>query len=94
MIGLVVLLCLPHMPGSCALPGDTWLPTLRERLEQAQKTVEQPTGQAARDRERQEFVRRWLELRMEREAKEKASPVRPAGTATRPAIAPYDGSRS
>jgi hypothetical protein len=94
MVSLALLLCLRHMPGSCAIPGDTWLPTLREGLELAPKAVEQPTGQAARDRERQEFVRRWLELRMEKEAKEKAAPARPAGTSTSPAVAPYDGSRS
>jgi hypothetical protein len=33
-------------------------------LERAQRAVEEPTG---RDAERQAFVKRWLELRMERE---------------------------
>jgi hypothetical protein len=49
--------------------GEPWLPTLRERLEQAQKAAEEPKPRTARDAERQEFLRRWLELRM---AKEKA----------------------
>jgi hypothetical protein len=61
------------------------LPTLRERLEQAQRAVELDQTQraveldhaltavgrlkplTALDAERQEFLRRWLELRMERE---------------------------
>jgi hypothetical protein len=34
------------------------------RLEQAQKAVEEPKPRTARDAERQEFVRRWLALRM------------------------------
>jgi hypothetical protein len=71
MIALVALLwACGIMPGTCAIPGEPWLPTLRERLEQAQKAVEEPKPWTARDRERQEFVRRWLELRM---AKEKAA---------------------
>jgi hypothetical protein len=75
------------MPGTCAIPGEPWLPTLRERLEQAQRAVELEQTQraveldhalravgrlkplTARDAERQEFLRRWLELRA---AKEKA----------------------
>ena len=65
MIVLVTLLwACAIMPGTCAM-----LPTLRERLEQAQKAAEEPKPRTARDAERQEFLRRWLELRM---AKEKA----------------------
>jgi hypothetical protein len=65
MIALVVLSwACGIVPGSCAIPGEPWLPTLRERLERAQRAVEQPTG---REAERQAFVKRWLELRMERE---------------------------
>jgi hypothetical protein len=69
------------MPGTCAIAGEPWLPTLRERLEQAQRAVELEETQravelehalrvvgrlkplTARDAERQEFLRRWLELR-------------------------------
>jgi hypothetical protein len=88
MVVLVVLLwACSIVPGSCAIPGEPWLPTLRERLEQAQRAVELEQTQravefdhaltavgrmkplTARDAERQEFLRRWLELRM---AKEKA----------------------
>jgi hypothetical protein len=83
MVVLVVLLwACSIVPGSCAIPGEPWLPTLRERLEQAQRAVELEQTQraveldhaltaigrlkplTARDAERQEFLRRWLELRM------------------------------
>jgi hypothetical protein len=82
MVVLVVLLWVCGIaPGSCAIPGEPWLPTLRERLEQAQRAVELEQTQraverdhaltavgrlkppTARDVERQEFLRRWLELR-------------------------------
>jgi hypothetical protein len=70
MIGLVVLLwACGIMPGSCAIPGETWLPTLRERLEHQQNAVlaERAEQQKALDAQRQQFLKRWLELR----AKEK-----------------------
>ena len=89
MVVLVVLLwACGIVAGSCAIPGEPWLPTLRERLEQAQRAVELEETQraveldhtlravgrlkplTARDAERQELLRRWLELRM---AKEKAA---------------------
>ena len=88
---MIVLGALPWvcgiMFGTCAIAPEPWLPTLRERLEQAQRAVEleqaqrtvelehslravgRSKPQTARDAERQEFLRRWLELRM---AKEKA----------------------
>jgi hypothetical protein len=51
-------------------------------LEQAQRAVEQPEPRTARDAERQELLRRWLELRMAKEkeaadAKRKRPPRRP-----------------
>jgi hypothetical protein len=77
MVVLVVLLwACSIVPGSCAIPGEPWLPTLRERLEQAQRAVEldhalRAVGRlkplTARDAERQELLRRWLELRMAKE---------------------------
>ena len=86
MVVLVVLLwACSIVPGSCAIPDEPWLPTLREWLEQAQRAVEleqtqraveldhslRAVGrlkpQMALDAERQEFLRRWLELRMAKE---------------------------
>jgi hypothetical protein len=86
---MVVLVVLPWVCGivlgTCAIAPEPWLPTLRERLEQAQRAVEleqaqrtvelehslRAVGQSkpltARDAERQEFLRRWLELRAVRE---------------------------
>ena len=87
VVAVVLLTSCNVFFGSCAIPGEPWLPTLRERLEQAQRAVELEETQraveldhelgavgrlkplTARDAERQEFLRRWLELRM---AKEKA----------------------
>jgi hypothetical protein len=48
MVVLVVLLwACSIVPGSCAIPGELWLPTLRERLEQAQRAVELEQTQRA-----------------------------------------------
>jgi hypothetical protein len=71
MIVLVVLLWVCGiMPGTCQIPGETWLPTLRERLERQQNGVlSERAEQKALDEERQQFLKRWLELK----AKEKAS---------------------
>ena len=57
-------------PGSCLIPGERWLPTLRERLEQRQNEVlvERAEQQKALDAQRQQLLKRWLELK----AKEKA----------------------
>ena len=82
---MIVLGALPWVCGivlaTCAIAPEPWLPTLRERLEQAQRAVELEQAQrtvelehslravgrskpeAARDAERQEFLRRWLALR-------------------------------
>jgi hypothetical protein len=38
-----------------------------ERLEQVEQVIAEVGPPAARDAERQAFVKRWLELRMERE---------------------------
>jgi hypothetical protein len=59
------------MPGSCAIPGE--MPTLRERLEQAQNVVLVSERHTARDAERKAVIKRWLELWTEKEAKEKAA---------------------
>jgi hypothetical protein len=68
MIILVVLLWVCGiMPGTCQIPGEPWLPTLRERLERQQNGV--LNERKALDEERQQLLKRWLELK----AKEKAS---------------------
>jgi hypothetical protein len=71
MIVLVVLLWVCGiMPGTCQIPGEPWLPTLRERLERQQNGVlTERAEQKALDEQRQHFLKRWLELK----AKEKAS---------------------
>jgi hypothetical protein len=71
MIVLAVVLWVCGIaPGSCLIPGERWLPTLRERLEQRQNEVlvERPERQKALDAQRERFLKRWLELK----AKEKA----------------------
>ena len=71
MIVLVVLLWVCGIaPGSCQIPGEIWLPTLRERLERQQNGVlTERAEEKALDPQRQQFLKRWLELK----AKEKAS---------------------
>ena len=71
MTVLVVLLWVCGiMPGTCQIPGEPWLPTLRERLEQRQNEVlVERAEQKAPDAQRQQFRKRCLELK----AKEKAS---------------------
>jgi hypothetical protein len=68
MIFLAVLLWVCGiMPGSCQIPGEPWLPTLRERLEQQQNAV---LAERAEQQKRLDAQRRqWLELK----AKEKVS---------------------
>jgi hypothetical protein len=71
MIVLAVVLWVCGIaPGSCLIPGEPWLPTLRERLERRQNEVlVERAEQQALDADRQRFLKRWLELK----AKEKAS---------------------
>jgi hypothetical protein len=66
----VVLWVCGIMPGTCQIPGEPWLPTLRERLELQQNGVlTKRTEQKTLDAQRQQFLKRWLELK----AKEKAN---------------------
>jgi hypothetical protein len=88
VVAVVLLWACGIAAGSCAIPGEPWLPTLRERLEWQQRAVELERAQGdleldralravgrlkpltGRDKERQEFLRRWLELEL-RLAKER-----------------------
>jgi hypothetical protein len=75
MIVLIVLLWVCGiMPGTCQIPGEIWLPTLRERLEQQQNAVlaERAERQKALDPQRQQFLKRWLELKPKEKASEDA----------------------
>jgi hypothetical protein len=73
MIVLVVLLWACGIAaGSCAIPGEPWLPTLRERLERQQRAVEEDTSP---DAERKRYIKRWLELRMAKETAERIEQV-------------------
>ena len=82
VVAVVLLWACGFAGGSCAIPGEPWLPTLRERLERQQRWVELERAQGdleldqalrmvgrlkpltARDKERQEFLRRWLEMEL------------------------------
>lgn len=79
MIVLVVLLWVCGiMPGTCQIPGEIWLPTLRERLERQQNGV--LTGRAEQqtpDAQRQQFLERWLELKAKEKASEDAEKYNP-----------------
>jgi hypothetical protein len=66
VVAVVLLWVCGIMPGTYAIPGEKWLPTERERLEQQQKATE-----ASKSFQRREFVRRWLEERMAKETAER-----------------------
>jgi predicted RNase H-like nuclease (RuvC/YqgF family) len=71
IIAVVLLWACGIAAGSCVIPGEPWLPTLKERFEQAQKAAEERQPWSAKAKARHEFVRRWLELRMEKETAER-----------------------
>jgi hypothetical protein len=65
---------LRHHARHCQIPGEPWLPTLRERLERQQNEVltERAERQKALDPQRQQFLKRWLELKAKENAAEDA----------------------
>jgi hypothetical protein len=71
IVPVVLLWVCGIMPGTCQIPGEIWLPTLRERLEQQQNAVlaERAEQQKRLDAKRRQLLKRLLELK----AKEKAS---------------------
>lgn len=75
MIVLVVLLWVCGiMPGTCQIPGEIWLPTPRERLEQQQNAVlaERAKQRKTLDAQRQQILKRLLELKAKQKASEDA----------------------